>query len=440
MFPNDPASLVPAAPLAGWAQLHSLLWVLLSLLASIFFAMLREALERSVPSRTLAPVETQSKRLRLERVLQHSERMASSAVLLLLASQIGFAIALAALLFKEPVGGQRELIVTLALAVPLLVLVTRGLARALAASPLGDALLRSFLPTFQVLELPLRPFSALVVRFEHLARQLFDLPAAAQSRRIVEGLREAIEDAGREGDLDETEREIIENVVTFRDEAVASIMTPRTEVHGVERSTPLWEALKIAAQAGHSRLPVYAETLDTVVGIFTVRDCLRLISEEGLEGHSLSELIRPATFVPETKGVFELLGDFRRQNLHLAVVLDEYGGTAGIVTLGDVLYELVGDLPDEFEATEAAGIRRTAEGVYEVDGAERVSDVNAELEIELPEDQGYETVAGFVLAELGHFPSANERFTRGDLCVTVLKASDRRVLEVRLELASLVAR
>jgi CBS domain containing-hemolysin-like protein len=324
--------------------------------------------------------------------------------------------------------------------VPLLVLVTRGLSRALAASPLGDALLRSFLPTFQWLELPLRPFSALVVRFEHLARGLFDLPASAQSRRIVEGLREAIEDAGREGDLDETEREIIENVVTFRDEAVASIMTPRTEVHGVERSTPLWEALKIAAQAGHSRLPVYAETLDTVVGIFSVRDCLRLISEEGLEGHELSELIRPATFVPETKGVFELLGDFRRQNLHMAVVLDEYGGTAGIVTLGDVLYELVGDLPDEFEATEPAGIRRIADGDYEIDGSERISDVNAELDIELPEDQGYETVAGFVLAELGHFPRPKETFQRADLRVTVLKATDRRVLEVRLERPSLVAR
>ncbi len=435
MKPTDPARSIAnaSASLGQWEDLDALLWVVLSLVASIFFAMLREALERSLPSRTLAPVEDRARRARLEASLVHSDRLASSAVLLLLASQIGFALSLAELLFDAGSGGRRELALTLALAVPLLVLVTRGLSRALAASPLGDALLRSFLPTFGWLELPLRPFSAAVVSFEHAARRGFDLPATAQSRRIVEGLREAIEDAGREGDLDETEREIIENVVTFRDEAVASIMTPRTEVHGVERSTPLREALRIAAQAGHSRLPVYAETLDSVVGILSVRDCLKLISEEGLDGHELSELVRPATFVPETKRVFELLGDFRRQNLHMAVVLDEYGGTAGIVTLGDVLYELVGDLPDENEDSEPVGIRRTATGAYEIDAAERVSDVNAELDLELPEDQGYETLGGFVLAELGHFPSPGESFERHGLRLTVTRASDRRVLEVRLE-------
>jgi magnesium and cobalt transporter len=178
---------------------------------------------------------------------------------------------------------------------------------------------------------------------------------------------------------------------------------------------------------------VYAETLDSVVGILSVRDCLKLISEEGLDGHELSELVRPATFVPETKRVFELLGDFRRQNLHMAVVLDEYGGTAGIVTLGDVLYELVGDLPDENEAALVVGIRRTASGAYEIDAAERVSDVNAELDLDLPEDQGYETLAGFVLAELGHFPNPGESFERRGLLLTVTRASDRRVLEVRLE-------
>ena len=144
--------------------------------------------------------------------------------------------------------------------------------------------------------------------------------------------------------------------------------------------------------------------------------------------------MHPALFVPETKRVSELLQEFRARKLKIAVVLDEYGGTSGLITLSDLLEELIGELRDEHDADEPAAIRVVQSQVYDVDAGVRVADVNEELELELPEEDDYETIAGLVLAELGHFPKPGERLTWGPVELEVRAATDRRVTEVRLHL------
>jgi len=221
-------------------------------------------------------------------------------------------------------------------------------------------------------------------------------------------------------------------VMEFRDADIAAAMTPRTEIRGVEIGESLLEAAKAMAECGHSRIPVYEGSLDRIVGILTARDVLQAAAQHGMQERSLRAILRSAYFVPETKRLSELLAEFRREKIKLAIVLDEYGGTAGIVTLGDIIRELVGDIQDEFDEAAPQPFRRLSDGRIEIDAGLRISEVNRELRTEVPEDGGFETLAGFVLAELGHFPKRGESFAAGPFEYTVIDASDRRVIRVSL--------
>ena len=208
-------------------------------------------------------------------------------------------------------------------------------------------------------------------------------------------------------------------------------MTPRTEIEAVEASVTIQDASIVVANSGHSRLPVYRDNLDTIVGFFAARDLLKHAGDDSVS-RSVESVMRPAYFVPETKRLSELLKEFRAEKLKLAVVLDEYEELPAIVTMGDILGELVGDIPDEFDADSPAPIRTLSPSLFEVDASLRVSEVNEVLELDLPEEQDFETLAGFVLSELGRFPKAGEGFAWGNAEFVVADASDRRVLTVRV--------
>jgi CBS domain containing-hemolysin-like protein len=253
-----------------------------------------------------------------------------------------------------------------------------------------------------------------------------DSPSA---RKIVEGLRDVIEDASISGDLDETEREIIGNVMEFRDVDVAAVMTPRTEIHAVDVEDGLEAAIGAFGDAGHSRIPVYEESIDTIIGTINALEVTKAAAQGPLERTRLRDALRPAYFVPETKHVSELLAEFRTQKQKIAIVLDEYGGTAGLVTLGDIIAEIVGDILDEYEQHDEP-IRELEGGIVEVQAALHVTEVNEALDLDIPESEDFETLGGFVLAELGHFPREGESFTRGAVKYSVAEASDRRVLRV----------
>lgn len=431
---NDPlpATLASAAiPLSFLSEPELAVLALLSLFACGFFALLRVALVHSVPSRVLEGARSEAERARLRPRLERVEALSTSASVLGITSEIAFAMVVLAL-----VGGERltwgTMLVSLSISVPLLAFVGEVLPHALRGER-TDGLLRSVLYPFDLLQ---RPLGWLIVGLDGGRSALMRLlriperPPAA--RRIVEDLRDVVEDSDRQGDLRETEREIIENVVDLSGTDVAELMTPRTELRAVELGAGTAAVLSEMASSGFSRIPVYEGSLDNIVGVAYAQEMLALVSSGELEDKELKSLLRPVGFVPETKLVTELLAQFRRDKQKMVVVLDEYGGTAGLVTLGDVLTELVGEMRQELGESAPAAIRRNEDGSIEVLGGTHVSDVNEELDLDLPEEEDYETLAGFVLAQLGRFPRTGESFRWKGHDFKITEASDRRVLGVRL--------
>jgi putative hemolysin len=432
--PLPATAALASSPLPAVDDLQALAWLACALVGAAFFATMRLALQHSLPERVLARTRSDARRSALRPLLERVGELASSARLLELLCDLVFASLLVGWLAGDaPLEGW-TVVRALILSVPILLLATEALP-AVVARGWGDSLLIAALRPFHVLQLPI---SAVVVVLEGARRALMRVFGLQESfgdtRKIVEGLREVIEDSELEGDLDETEREIIENVMEFRDVDAAAIMTPRTEIHGIEISSDLVAAASRTSESGHSRIPVYEGSLDTILGTISARDLVNVAASEGLRQSPLElrEILRPAYFVPETKPVSEILTEFRREKVKMAIVLDEYGGTAGLVTLGDVITEIVGDIHDEFDEDAPHSVQRLDDGSAEVDASLHVSDVNEELDLEIPDGEDFETLAGFVLSELGHFPKQGEVFQHDGVEYRVIEASDRRVLRVSI--------
>ncbi|MBL8860247.1 MAG: HlyC/CorC family transporter [Planctomycetes bacterium] len=432
LAPNPTSAPELAELLSTWrvALLEVLPWLILA----AGFATLRKSLQRSVSSRILGAEPDAESRERLRPLLAKTDSFQTSAGVFEVASRSAFAVFLVRALSRSSGSiGWTEIGLTIAIAVPTLLLCCDALATALAIRR-GEAIVRAALPPFHFLQMPVR----WVVRgLEGARAALMRVVGLRQNpsdaRRIVEGLREVIEESDISRELDETEREIISNIMEFRDVDVAAIMTPRTEVIGIEVGETLEGATRILATNGHSRIPAYEGSLDTIVGVLAARDVVQAAAEEGLGG-GIKPWLRAAYFVPETKPISELLTEMRREKFKIAIVLDEYGGTAGIVTVGDILREIVGHIGDEFDEPEVQPIRHLPDGTVEVDASLHVSEVNKELELDIPEGDDFETLAGFVLSEMGHFPKRGESFTARGQEYTIVEANDRRVLKVAIRI------
>ncbi len=418
----------PLLPADSWA----LAWTLAVLLCSALFALLRTSLQYSRTARVTSIAGSEATRARLEQLLERVDTLSTSAGVLKVTCDLLFMALLLGIVQGVESPAWATILKLIVIAVPVLLLFTESLPHALARKS-GDRLLVRVLPTFYMLQLPLQ---AVVVALEALRRAIWrmtDVPVeSSETREIVEGLREVIEETARRGDFDETERELIENVMEFADVDVAEIMTPRTEIHGVDVEDGVSEVIRVAAEEGHSRIPVFEENLDNIIGYLSARGIVQMLSEHELQEAKLRDHLRPVYFVPETKQVSALLGEFRRESRKMAVVLDEYGGTAGMVTLGDILGEIVGDIGDEFDREEPEALRLVSPGVAEIEAGVRIAELNEALDLELPEEEDFETLGGFVLSELGHFPRRGETFDRKNIRYEVLEASDRRVLRVRV--------
>jgi CBS domain containing-hemolysin-like protein len=211
------------------------------------------------------------------------------------------------------------------------------------------------------------------------------------------------------------------------------IMTPRTEVQGIQTTASLPEVSAAILKDGHSRIPVYDETIDNIVGILFAKDLIPFVSSD--KPFDLRAVLREPLLVPKTKSVRELLSEFKARKVHMAIVLDEYGGTAGLVTVEDIIEELVGEIQDEHEHTAPAEPRiRWLDGrTAEVDARVDIDDLGDELGMPVPEDADYETVGGFVFSTLGHIPDVGEHFEVANLRFTVTGAQRNRVNRVRVE-------
>ena len=254
-------------------------------------------------------------------------------------------------------------------------------------------------------------------------------PAATIEREILS----AVEEGEKEGVVDEQEREMIESVIQFRATTAGQIMTPRPEIIALELGSTLNHVKQTLEESGHSRIPVYDGTLDHVVGILYARDLLKFLGQATLK-FDIRSAMRPAYFVPDTKPLRDLLHDFRVKKVHLAIVLDEYGGTTGLVTIEDVLEELVGDISDEHEPLEPAMFKPLSETTAEADARMYIDQLNRRMSLNLPEDAGYDTVGGYVTTTLGRIPEAGTSFEHEGAKFTVLDAEPQKVNRVRIEL------
>ena len=282
------------------------------------------------------------------------------------------------------------------------------------------------------------PFSRLVQFVDVVVRRLVGAVEVSEAEEIERELMSVVTEGEQEGSLGEVEREMIEEVVELRSSTAQEIMTPRTEVEGFELTNDINFIKAFIEKAGHSRIPVYKGDLDHIVGLLYAKDLLRYLGDD-VAAFKLRPVLRKPQFVPETMPLLGLLKHFQQNKIHLAIVIDEYGGTAGVVTIEDLLEEIVGDIADEYEPTTEAPPRidvRAEERAVEVDARAYIDDVNDELDdlgVEIPEGEDYDTVGGFVLSELGHMPVSGESFSRGGLMVRIIEAEPTRVTRVRVE-------
>ncbi len=248
-----------------------------------------------------------------------------------------------------------------------------------------------------------------------------------------EELLNVVEEGKKEGVVDQEEHEMIESVLEFRDTGVGEIMTPRTEVIGIEANTPLSEVLDLILESGYSRYPVYEENIDKVIGMLYAKDLLRDLKHAPDKSAGIRDRLRQPFFVPETKPLRDLLHDFQNHKVHMAIVLDEYGGTAGIVTIEDIIEQLVGEIVDEYERPEPPEFERVEENIINVDARCHVDEFNDEFGANLPEDDDYDTVGGFLIARLGRIPANKETYAFDGLRFVVLDAEPRRINRLRIE-------
>jgi putative hemolysin len=244
-----------------------------------------------------------------------------------------------------------------------------------------------------------------------------------------EEIRTMITVGHREGTVEEAEAEMLHKVFEFGDRPVGEVIVPRPEVVSVEKGTTLADFLAIYAESPMSRFPVYEENMDNVVGILSVKDVLMAIGKDTVNSEgTIDDLIRPAYFTPETKRISELFAEMRDKNYRMCVVVDEYGGTAGVVSLSRLMEEIVGPVGDELAAAEKE-YEVVDEYTFQIDGGMRIEEANEELGLKLPEGD-YETVAGFVLGLLGRIPKQGQQLRYKNLKIVITKMRGLKIEEI----------
>lgn len=299
----------------------------------------------------------------------------------------------------------------------------------------GDQLIVRSVPLLELTRLLTYPLIVVLELFDPFVRRLAGVPvrdAAYYAQEFEQEILNAVSEGERHGAVDEEEAEMIESVIELSDRTVEEIMTPRTDIVALPKDAELAAVIDAIRKKGHSRIPVYDDTIDHVLGVLYAKDLLR---RDESRPFALTEVMRETLFIPESKSVRELLREFQQKRVHIAVVLDEYGGTAGLVTIEDILEELVGDITDEYDTSKSMELMILNEHAAEADARMRIDEINGELDIELPDEEDYETIGGFVFSRLGRVPAVGEFAEHGNVTVRVIAADARRILRVRLEIA-----
>lgn len=249
-----------------------------------------------------------------------------------------------------------------------------------------------------------------------------------------ETLEKAILEARAEGEVEPEEESMLLGILRFNDLQVQDTMIPRTDIDCVPEEMPLAEVAKVIVESGHSRIPVYRDTRDNMVGILHAKDLLASLIDNSHREQCVRDVMREPFFVPETKSIRTLLQEFRSRKLHIAIAIDEYGGTSGLITIEDVLEEIVGDIEDEHDAPREEDIRSVGNKVYELTGRALLDDLQ-ELGVDIESDE-VDTIGGYLSMQAGHVPGRGESFTVHGWTFTVIDADMKLIRLLRMEPAA----
>lgn len=283
----------------------------------------------------------------------------------------------------------------------------------------------------------LSPLITLFVKLSNVFVKLFGGQVVQDAPFItIDDIASYVEIGREEGSIDHEEGLMIERTIAMDETLVKEIMIPRIDIVAVEENQSIREVVEVIVQEEYSRLPVYRETIDNVVGICYAKDILSFIASRGtevLDKVRAKELMREPLFVPEQMPVSELLKEFKSKKVHMAIVVDEYGGTSGIVTLEDILEEIFGEIMDEYDEHESLGIKQIEWNTYLVDATISLNDLERELRIEFPEGE-FETLAGYLLDRFKHIPKVGDQVKEGNTTYKVVAASRNRIEKVLIRI------
>jgi CBS domain containing-hemolysin-like protein len=345
---------------------------------------------------------------------------------------LGLSFSLATVLLAMLTGGSGvnwASLTTLLACVAVFIILCEHLLPSLIVRRNPERVLATLLPSFRVIARVMLPISGPLVRL--LTSGKAERATAAQEPPDTEAgeVAHAYLDAGEEqGLIEGDEKRLLQSIVDFGDTLAREVMTPRPDIVAIQAEASVADLRALFREQEYSRFPVYKENLDNIVGVIRVKDLLQ-IDDPVLDKHPITALVRPATFVPETKRVPELLKEFQRKQVQMSIVVDEYGGTAGLVTLEDLIEEIVGEIRDE-DDVESEPIVDEGNGSYVFSAKVSFDDLRERLGIEI-EAEGFETVGGYILARLGRVPAVGETFDLDGVGVEVLEAERRRIHKVR---------
>ncbi|EDL57930.1 transporter associated domain-containing protein [Gimesia maris] len=305
----------------------------------------------------------------------------------------------------------------------------------------GERFLQLFWPVIKLLPVFLSPVIWLCWKIDEFSHRLAGKEDNKNGREanISEEILSVVEEGARGGILESEAGKMIQRVMELQDEDVGAIMTQRMDMEYISVNATLDEALLKFIDVGHSRIPVIGESTDDIVGILYARELLKHFSKENQNSESpeeltIQKLMFSPFYIPETTGIDSLLETMQKEHVHMAIVIDEYGGVAGLVTMEDVLEEIVGDIVDEFDEEEEQMIFETGQNTLEVDARVHIDDLNEQYNYNLPEGKDFDTIGGFVITQIGKVPQPGETLTWQQLRIEVLESDERRINKLRIEL------
>lgn len=293
-------------------------------------------------------------------------------------------------------------------------------------------------PVINSVQYLLWPLLSLAKWLDRMAHRLVGRgePEEDDASVLSDEIRTVVDEGQREGYLEQGARVMIHRVMELQDEDVGGIMTPRTDMFSIPLGASLEEARQKLISSGHSRVPVVADSPDEIVGLLYSKDLLKALDPSCARDSlpKLSEILREPKYIPETTGIAALLEMMQREHFQMAIVLDEYGGVAGLVTMEDILEEIVGEIADEYDTLEGESpVKKIAPNIVEIDARMHIDDLNEQFLYGLPEDGEFDTIGGFVFSQLGRMPSTGEIFDWNNLKMTIIEADKRKILRLRIE-------